>query len=784
MPSAILLSMIGTQSSPQQETNRRPFRVHARLLSELGDELISSDGVAIYELIKNAYDANSPWARVEVRAPVSPSELAPAMEAFAAEPSVESLKASGLAPLLELETVRREVDRAMAAPATSEGDSTLVRIEGILRRAIVDRSLIVIEDRGSGMDRSVLEDAFLSIATPMRLLERATESKRAVLGSKGIGRLAAMRLGRYLRVETAPPGSTDLHILDIDWSAFNVDSTALLDDVLTDMRSVPNVSKFSGTRLVISALNELWTLNKLQVESATSVSQLMNPFSRNEFKIHLFFNGAKVDVGELQKQVLKLARFHASGKVDARRDPPLEMRLWHFDEPHSLPLPERGFDWESELGDVGPFAFEIWEFDRNDRERGGKNATVIGVFCDRWGGGGPMLFRDGFRVLPYGSKGNDWLEVDRTSYRSGRGVRLRTPGVVGYVSITAAANPGLVDMSNREGLRMTPAGRAFVSAMQNVAQIVNQQMQQLEPSRRSQPLARVARMRRSLEAAVAAAASQASELAAAIPSTAPHHEQVEQLALTVASVTERARAYLAVNDRRGGEGQGIFQALLELAGLGLTAETVSHELLALIERGVGALADLAKASPELRVRAGQLRANLQSIRSLVLYLSPLTQTERREVGDINVAASLREAAKLYPSLGTSVQIDIQERSPLFAEMSEGALLQVFDNLVNNSVYWMTRGRRSDRRIEVVVDGAQAALTLRDTGPGIDPEVGDAVFEPFVSGKPKGRGLGLYVASELLTLEGGQLSLGLPDGDNRIREFRLSLPRAGSAKEPA
>ena len=209
----------------------------------------------------------------------------------------------------------------------------------------------------------------------------------------------------------------------------------------------------------------------------------------------------------------------------------------------------------------------------------------------------------------------------------------------------------------------------------------------------------------------------------------------------------------------------------------MTAEHLSHELSSLIDRSLGLLDQLRTngSSGELQLRLGQLRSNLESIRGVLAYLTPLTQASRRRRVKMDVADELKAMAGHYPALSDNgVRFDLEVTSPLVVRMSRGALLQVFDNLITNSLYWLEESRTPRPSIRTVVAGADFQVSVTDNGPGIDQRLGDLVFEPFMSTRRTGRGLGLFIARELLELEDGKLDLGSPDRDGRIRTFLIDL----------
>ena len=84
-------------------------------------------------------------------------------------------------------------------------------------------------------------------------------------------------------------------------------------------------------------------------------------------------------------------------------------------------------------------------------------------------------------------------------------------------------------------------------------------------------------------------------------------------------------------------------------------------------------------------------------------------------------------------------------------MNKGKLMQVLDNLINNSIYWLTRnkGRIESPTINITIE--QPWVYFEDNGIGIDQSVENTLFEPFITRKPKGegRGLGLFIVRQLL-----------------------------------
>jgi signal transduction histidine kinase len=114
----------------------------------------------------------------------------------------------------------------------------------------------------------------------------------------------------------------------------------------------------------------------------------------------------------------------------------------------------------------------------------------------------------------------------------------------------------------------------------------------------------------------------------------------------------------------------------------------------------------------------------------------------------------------------------------------GLVAQVLENLLTNSVYWVQQGLKREeerRRIVVELDTRASAILVTDNGPGIAPSHGESIFRPYFSMRKRGKGLGLYIARELVEYHGGKLYLDASgESDGRLRTFVLELPREGEA----
>jgi C4-dicarboxylate-specific signal transduction histidine kinase len=104
---------------------------------------------------------------------------------------------------------------------------------------------------------------------------------------------------------------------------------------------------------------------------------------------------------------------------------------------------------------------------------------------------------------------------------------------------------------------------------------------------------------------------------------------------------------------------------------------------------------------------------------------------------------------------------------------------VLHNLVANAIDAMTAADNAVKRIEISAEqrDGHVHLAVADTGPGVATDIATRVFEPFVTTKPGGMGLGLAISRSLLRAQGGELEFREPGNGNGAR-FELRLPLAG------
>ena len=575
------------------------FRIAARTILQLGAELISSDSIAFYELIKNAFDAGSPRVDIDVIVRMDHDSYIAHRERILAERKMNRGGADEKSAIDKCKKrILRDIDPSAPDASELKEDISDAASWDELVDALDDANYIQIEDTGCGMSLKDLNEIYLTIGTRSRLKEREAQRKRLkrgssrsdfhpILGEKGIGRLSSMRLGSRLWVETTKKAERKRNNLDIDWNRFSNDS----DDLIEEINIIPTTGRrkddqnVSGTVILISALSSSWTKEKLEQIAADEFSKLSDPFTpRFRFHVSLLFNGDVVKIPRFDKILFEAAhaKITANYTID-NGEPRLVGKVEYFlrnrEKAVSLDLRDlrditKGIS-PSRLKSVGSFNVIFYWFNRQILQ------SIDEVFHRRRVqkfvadlAGGLMVFRDGFRVYPYGSPDDDWLDLDRKALASG-GYKVNRRQIIGKVDISSLDNTALVDQTNREGLCDCDEKKVLSKILQHVLEV---QFRAFLNNVDAEVQAKIPVTFEGLEDRVGNEEKRIRRSLKMLRQKYPEVKKDKQIFSSIEDAIEKIRRLM-------NEAQGLADSfesghtkLLNLAGLGLMVEIVAHEL--------------------------------------------------------------------------------------------------------------------------------------------------------------------------------------------------------------
>jgi signal transduction histidine kinase len=177
---------------------------------------------------------------------------------------------------------------------------------------------------------------------------------------------------------------------------------------------------------------------------------------------------------------------------------------------------------------------------------------------------------------------------------------------------------------------------------------------------------------------------------------------------------------------------------------------------------------------------GMLALLLHGIMSAIRYVR-----EQRE--QINIAVFLAELRDFYRDrlAKNKIELTINAKQDLRIRMNRGKLIQVIDNFILNSEYWLKEDIAQNRLTTgiITLELERPFIRVSDNGRGIDPAIEPALFEPFNSAKAKGlgRGLGLFIVKQLLDSEGCSVGV-IPERNQHQRLYKFQIDLRGAIND--
>lgn len=772
------------------------FKITARTLLEMGAELIGSDAVALYELAKNSVDARSPVVRIRVQSVLLYSRFRQALD----------LLDDGSIPLADIRDSIENWVLPDAPPGVAR--PLLQALEGAhnrpaFRRKLVegykDVNFVEVSDDGEGMSLDDLENIFLTIGTRSRRAEKTTwddhgtDPTRPLLGDKGVGRLSVMRLGDHLTVHTTRAGEKRWNNLEIDWTRFSHDSDALLEEVevAPERGSRKDDSAVQGTTIRVSQLKGDWTRSKFGEMLNAEFSRMVDPFDRRRGNqlFRIVYNDQQVTLPQIPKRLFEAAHAVVSARFEYLEDRQAQLVLemdyrLNTHKRHVVTFPEVQLVALTKsrstrvLRRLGPFKMEFLWFNRlflTAVEGLGTKSDVRNM-VRQWAGG-LMVFRDGFRINPYGGADDDWLQLDKRAFGR-RGYKLNRQQVIGRVNLSWR-NRRLVEQTNREGLVDNEYKEALVSILQKVLETFKTFSQNIEDEIRQEDLTSVEVLKARVAKAKTEIQKRIREIAADAPEQAGPLQEVERLVRQLASQIDDVDDIIDdYKDER--------RKFVHLAGLGLMVELILHELGRSSSSTLSTLegVDTSQLAGKLPAVFQTLESQLRTLQKRIETLDPLSTSRRQTKESFAVEDLVQQVVDAREAQADrhKVKVSIRNASeqPWRVKAVRGMLIQIIENLLANAFYWLKQQAIVDSdfrpRILIEIDPSECLIEISDNGPGIEAAEAEDIFKPFVSAKPpgEGSGLGLYIARELAEYHGWTLKLTGPPKEKIWRRFTIDL----------
>lgn len=685
-----------------QFSSKLIFKPRARLLLQLGDQLIKNENIAVLELVKNSYDADARNVKIKME---------------------------------------------------NVGNRELGRIE------IIDDGIGMDEDI---IKNAWLEPGSDYKENQYRQNKLSEKYNRLPIGEKGIGRFGVHKLGDKIELITRKEGKNEI-VVQIDWQEFA--KKKYLDQAeIKIVERTPEyfIRNKHGTRIIITNLRTDWDRRMVR-DLYRSLFTLSSPFKTvDHFTISfdidnkdwisdfikwdevkdfaLYYFKVKLAGSEIKEFTYKFTPWEDLDKVKPKT---ITLDDQFVQDHQSIEVPSADDKKQKvvinlDKYNIGEVVFEGYIFDRdlkllNLLEE--QKIRQIKNYLDE--NGGIRVYRDNLRINEYGEKSNDWLSLDLRRVNVPT-KRISNNIILSLINLKREDSSDLIEKTNREGFVENEAYNDFKAAILYVIGLVEKLRQvdkaevrdKYSPSEQEEPVLHLT-----------------NELKTYI------EKNIEE-----EKVRERVKKYIDDIERDYNE---INEILLTTAGAGLTLGVGIHEVEKLIkelvqaaksERITGKLNDLIKdIQTTVNNYLDLLKQSDKEIFSLKdLIKSALSNVEYRlKVHDIKIIDAF-EKFSFEPKI----------------ECSRRFFLSAILNVIDNSIYWLEKKSRNLNRVntvfhkKILIDlieekNDKITILIVDNGNGFTLPT-SKIIKPFITGKDDGMGLGLHITNQIMKVLNGYL----------------------------
>lgn len=693
------------------------FKPRARIIKIIGQELISSDVIALVELIKNSFDADS------------------------------------------------------------------LNIELKLNNIFSSNGEIVVKDDGCGMTYDKIVNVWLEPATPDKKSKTNTSYskyfERRLLGEKGIGRFAVHRLGNKIELITRATkdnnGTLENYetIVEIDWNEFSEEK--YLDEIPIKVVKNNNPKVFinsSGTQIRITQINP-WKNIKAVKDAVIKIKSLESPVKPKEVKLHKTDDakdpGITVTISsddeQLNKDIkqvktlselLKTAFYTFSAIVDETGKISYD---YTFNRPDyqdikreikskSDDLKRKKIEWFEEhplSSHNSPGIFELnfsaWDLDTATLKVAGLADYYKNIIKPN---AGVRVYRDNFRVWPYGEPEDDWLNLDLKRLNSPSERSVSRNQVFGVVHISSIENPNLKDQSNREGLIFSQQYEQFyhlvsaaISVFANERKADKIKIDKISSTKNVSDI--VTESLRNLKTKV---------------------EKNNHSSLYNTDIDSIEKNYHdKIND--------VLERYMMAAAIGISYSIPIHEMKLRLTSIKHVIDDIEK-NPLLQDKyLRQLAEYVKETDDIVKAVTSIMSRQKKQSVDLIKVAENVRILKESELKKYNIEYKVESAKDFKIDAVPGLLNTAILNIVDNSIYWLRakknefRQSLQDFQPKILIsfglnDEGRKFMKISDNGVGFEDPF-DLLLEPYYSRKTDGLGLGLYLVNEIIIRQGGRVN---------------------------
>ena len=722
---------LSSELSKFDENNMR-FSIDAGIINRLGKELVARHETAVSELIKNSYDADA--KKVELT-------------------FIDSLDVGGV---------------------------------------------LTISDDGVGMTKEQLINGFMRLASSDKIhypLSPIYKRKRA--GQKGIGRFATQRLGRQLTIITQTEDSKQALEVTINWDDFKNDQDLMFIGNKIEYKD-RRQNKKSGTKLIIKDLRDKWT--EAQIKRVYRyASEILQPFPLSKVKLKtedpgfkLICNRKEGNFTEVIANDSTMFFEHALAEITGFVDEYGHIKISIESSKLNYSVKNVILNQNNPYKEIRNIFLKAYYFVYGVSDIPFQIESFIREKAKELGG--IRLYRNGFRVLPYGEISNDWLGLDASVRRRSILPTHANTNFFGFIEINGQDDK-FEELSSREGLL---ENKAFVELTDFGYKILTDAAIKIASERGVKTRTNEKNWKKEPEEKISEIIEELEDIASFSEDeqTSDYKEDNDGIKEKLSDVTQKLKEAHEEQIQKQKELLEEKNLLRILAALGLTIGEFIHEIKqyqAVLEADIENIKEYINKAGRGHEVSDRIRENLKSLSTYTSYFDEtISENVQRELSPVELESAVLAFKK-------AIHNDLIKRKILFNYETKEALLytcpmhksewaSILLNLYTNARKAIQKANKGNGSLYIEIGSTEKNVYLEfsDNGSGIPLENRDKVFNPFfTTSMPVGKisrnyeemtgtGLGLKIVKDIITGYGGIIYVRDPI-EGFSTTFRIELP---------
>ena len=781
------------------------FRTNSRHIGQLGRELVTDFVTALVELVKNSYDADAGSVQIKIenantphsRITVTDTGSGMTQEEFekkwmvigtsnkVSEPyTANGRKRTGKKGIGRF-SVERLAERATIYSFTNQEDFKVSinwnQYEEISVDALRQRIKILREGKDVSAAKFIANqiEYYLLLSDVDEQDRKIVEKYAGVVDNYEIlfRKDVLSDIERLILPMLEKKEGTEYGIEEIGNPLERIENRSreenykLLEELKGRETKTEKDNKITGMVLVLERLRDNWRqkdIDKLQKELRLLVAPEF--IEKDPFYIELVADQFKIPEEMSVNDILHMryAKLDASITDEGKRS----VIFYQDNDGNHKEIAEQ-YEFPLLCGDI---SFELYYFLRDAVHM--KNETydyrfalrILDTYC------GIKIYRDNFRVKPYGETGNDWLELDKDKVKDTHGYRVGNNQTVGVIKISDATNPFLIDATNREGIIENQAYEQLKEFVLRCINIISEiRREAFEKSKSELEKAKEAKKKHQQKEEkyrreqdkrfqdtmnLMKSGASVKVVQSAFEQWKQDEERYQKEKEEKYEQTESA--YQKVLDYQENE----LSMYKNLATLGILTGNFGHETQDIISRIGNSIAYFEAFTSTIENRhfgniTGILKSDFARIEGYSSMIVEFLRKHKRDVKEnLDFGVVLNDICNLYIGMLQEFQIDFSWNSQdeICFTMRQIDLESIIINMITNAFEQLKGKPQRAIHIQFSQDDENIYLEFEDSGNGVPIDKREKIFQAFVTTKEDGIGLGLNIVMDIVKSYGGTIKI--------------------------